>query len=163
MRTTSRRYSRSSRKRPASTSARSSRLVADDDADVDAARDVLADAPQLAFLNHAQHLGLRARRQLADFVEEQRAAVRLFEHAGALGDGAGERAARVAEQLGLDQVVGQRRAVQRAERAVAARAAAMNRPRDQLLAAAALAVDQHRERRRRRALDGAAAARPSPA
>ena len=41
---------------------------------------------------------------------------RLLEQPGALGDRAGERAARVAEQLGLDQFVGQRRAVERAER-----------------------------------------------
>ena len=51
------------------------------DAHVDASRDILADAAQLAVLDHAQHLGLRARRQLADFVEEQRAAVRFLEHA----------------------------------------------------------------------------------
>ena len=52
-----------------------------DDADVDAAGDVLAHAPQLPFLNDAQHLGLRARRQLADLVEKERAAVRLLEDA----------------------------------------------------------------------------------
>ena len=50
-----------------------------DDAHVDGARRVLADAPDLALLQHAQQLGLRARRQLADLVEKQRAAVRLLE------------------------------------------------------------------------------------
>ena len=39
------------------------------------------DAPDFAFLQHAQQLGLRARRQLADLVEEERAAVRLLEQA----------------------------------------------------------------------------------
>ena len=86
-----------------------------DDPHVDAARQVLADAPHLAVLQHAQQLGLRARRQLPDFVEEQRAAIRLLEQPGPLGRRAGERAARVAEQLRLDQLVGQRRAVDRAE------------------------------------------------
>ncbi len=49
------------------------------DARVDAARHVLADAPDLPVLQHAQQLGLRARRQLADLVEEERAAVGLLE------------------------------------------------------------------------------------
>ena len=153
MRTTSSRYSRSSRNRPAATSCRRSRLVADTMRTSTRREDVLTDAPQLALLNDAQHLGLRARRQLADLVEQQRAAVRLLEHARALGDRAGERAAGVAEQLGLDQVVGQRRAVERAERAFCRRGSAWMRARHQLLAAAALAFDQHRKRRRRRALD----------
>ena len=81
--------------------------------------------------------------------------MRVLEDAGAIGHRAGERAARVAEQLGLDEIVGQRRAVERAERAVAAPAAAVNRPRHQLLAAAALPFDEDRERRRRGALDRA--------
>ena len=43
-----------------------------DEPDVDASRDVLADTAHFAFLERAQHLGLRARRQLSDFVEEER-------------------------------------------------------------------------------------------
>ena len=81
IRTTSSRYSRSRRKRPRATSRAQIAVGGGDDADVDAARDVLADAAQLPFLNDAQQLGLRARRQLADLVEEQRAAVRLLEDA----------------------------------------------------------------------------------
>ena len=123
--TTSSRYSRSSRNRPRLDLLPQVAIGRRHDPDVDAPRDVLADAAQLPFLNHAQHLGLRPRRQLADLVEEQRAAVRLLEDAGAIGDRAGERAARVAEQLGLDEIVGQRRAVERAERLV--RAAALPR------------------------------------
>ena len=82
-----------------------------DDAHVHGARRVLAHAPHLALLQHAQQLGLRARRQLGHLVEEQRAAVGVLEQPGARADGAGEGAARVTEQLGLDQVVGQRGAV----------------------------------------------------
>jgi hypothetical protein len=67
------------------------------DANVDAARKVLADAPQLPFLDDTQQLGLCTRRQLADFVEHQSAAVRLLEHAGALVNGSGKRPAGVAE------------------------------------------------------------------
>ena len=46
-----------------------------DEPHVDAAGVALADAPHLAVLDHAQQLGLRARRQLPHLVEEQRAAV----------------------------------------------------------------------------------------
>ena len=63
-----------------------------------------------------------AERQLADLVEEQRAAVGQLEAALALRDGAGERALLVTEQLALEQRLGQRRAVDRHERAGARRA-----------------------------------------
>jgi hypothetical protein len=68
-----------------------------------------ADALELALLQHAQQLGLQVERHLADLVEEQRAAVGELERAGARGDGAGERALLVAEQLALEQVLGARR------------------------------------------------------
>ena len=50
-----------------------------DDAHVDPPVLVLADAPDLPLLQHAQQLDLHARRDLADLVEEQRAAVRRLE------------------------------------------------------------------------------------
>jgi hypothetical protein len=109
------------------------------DPDVDAARDVLTHPPQFPFLDRPQQLGLGARRQLADLVEQQRAGVRLLEDARPLGDGARERAAGVPEQLGLDEIVGQRGAVERAERPAVPIASAMERPGDQLFAAPALA------------------------
>ena len=124
-----------------------------DDARVDAARHVLADPADFAFLQHAQQLGLRARRELADLVEKQRAAVRFLEQAGALAHRAGERAARVAEELRFEQVVGERGAVDRAEPAVAPRPETMDRARDELLAAAALPFDQDGKRRARGAQD----------
>ena len=52
-----------------------------DDAHVDRAARVLADAADLALLQHAQQLDLHRRRHLADLVEEQRAAVRRLEQA----------------------------------------------------------------------------------
>jgi hypothetical protein len=57
-------------------------------------------------------------------------------------DRAGERALGVAEQLALEQVVGDRAAVDRDERPGGA-AALVQRPRHQLLAGAGLAADQH--------------------
>ena len=53
--------------------------------------------------------------------------------------GAGERALFVAEQLGLDQLLRHRRAVHGDKRPLAARAAIVNRARDQFFAGAGLA------------------------
>src|SRR5262249_10924760 len=66
-------------------------------------------------------------------------------HAGVIAGRAGERAARVAEQLALDELGGELRAVDRLERAAAA-ARAMDRLGDVLLAGAGLAEEQHRRR-----------------
>ena len=65
---------------------------------------------------------------------------------------AGERALLVAEQLGLEQVLRDRRAVDRDKRAVGARTERVERAREQLLAGAALAFEQHRRVGRRRAV-----------
>src|SRR5881409_2303847 len=56
----------------------------------------------------------------------------------------GERALLVAEQLRLEQRLGQRGAVDRDERTAAPRRARVDRARDELLARAALALDEHR-------------------
>ena len=56
---------------------------------------------------------------------------------------AGERAALVAEQLRLEELLGERSAVDGDERTGAARAEIVDRARDQLLAGARLAGDQH--------------------
>ena len=67
--------------------------------------------------------------------------------------GAGERAAHVAEELRLEQRLGDRAAVDRHERPRRAPAVRVDRPRDELLAGAALADDEHGRRRRRRVRD----------
>ena len=88
----------------------------------------------LALLQHAQQLRLQRRRQLGDLVEEHRAAVRLDEQPGPIAARVGKRAPLVAEQLALQQRVGNGRAVDRDERTLAARAVEVQRLRDQLLA-----------------------------
>ena len=55
-----------------------------EDTHVDAPRPVLTDAPHLAFLQDAEQFDLHGRRYIADFVEEQRAAVRGLEETGAV-------------------------------------------------------------------------------
>ena len=109
-----------------------------------------ADALDLALLQHAQHLGLRvapcrrsrrgtACRRAACSNLPRRCCVR-----------AGERALLVAEQLALDQLARDRRAVELHERPVCALASARGWRARQLLAGAALAGDEHAARRRRR-------------
>ena len=88
-----------------------------DDAHVHAQRAGAAEPLELVLLEHAQDLRLRARAHVADFVEEQRAAVGLLEAADALLVGAGEGALLVTEQLRLEQVLLERRAVDLDERA----------------------------------------------
>ena len=70
-----------------------------DDADVHLDRPRRSEPLDLAFLQHAQHLGLRLGAHVADFVEEDRAAVGLLELADLLLGRAGERSLLVAEQL----------------------------------------------------------------
>ena len=66
-----------------------------------------------------------------------------FEAAGAVGIGAGERAALVAEQFAFGELGGEHRAVEADEWAGSAAAQRVNRLGDELLAGAALAADQH--------------------
>ncbi len=63
-----------------------------------------AHALDLAFLQHAQQLGLHHRRHVADFIQKQRAAMGLFEFADVPRRRAGEGSFLVAEQLGFDQL-----------------------------------------------------------
>ena len=102
-----------------------------------------AEALELALLQHAQQLHLRAEVDVADLVEEERAALGHLEAPLLAGVGAGERALLVAEQLRLDQRVGQRRAAHLDERLLRAQRVVVDGVRDQLLAGARLAADQH--------------------
>src|SRR5690606_15857444 len=103
----------------------------------------LADADDLALLEHPQQLGLEVERQLADLVEEDRAAVGLLEAAGAVDHRPGEGALAVAEEHPLGELAWDRGAVLDDEGAGLARRAVVQRPRDQLLAGAGLAADEH--------------------
>src|SRR5207247_6481196 len=114
-----------------------------DDAGVDTKHLAAADALELARLQKPKELDLEGRTHLTDLVEEEGAAVRELELALSLHVRAGVGAALVAEQLGLQQGVGDRAAVDRDERPVAPRAVRVNGPRQELLARSALALNQH--------------------
>ena len=88
-----------------------------DHAHVDVARLIGADRAHLADRERAQQLGLHGDADLADLVEEQRAAIGAAEQPLARV-GAREGAAHVAEQLALGEVLRQRGAVDRHERAL---------------------------------------------
>ena len=105
-----------------------------------------ADGAHLALLQRAQQLRLQPERQLADLVEEERAAVRLRRRGPCAAVFASVNAPRdVAEQLALEQRLGHRRAVDGDERARRLRRLRWwMRARDELLAGAALAGDEHR-------------------
>jgi len=97
-----------------------------------------ADAHDRALLEDAQQLALRVEGQLADLVEEQRAGRCGLEEARL----------RAAEQLVLDERLGQRRAVEPDERTGAPRAESVDLLGDDLLADAGLADHEHGDRRR---------------
>lgn len=126
-----------------------------DDAHVDLARDVLADTFDLAALEDTQHARLQIQRELADLVDEDRAPVCGLEGALALRGGSGEGAPRVTEELGLDELLGHRRAVHHHVRTAGARAGFVDRLGGELLAGAGLAEDEHRGVGGRHLLEGA--------
>ncbi|HSO40690.1 MAG TPA: hypothetical protein VLT33_49530 [Labilithrix sp.] len=113
-----------------------------DDANVHLARVRLADAADLPLLEGAEQLRLHGERELAHLVEEHGAAVRRLEGADPIAIGPGERAADVAKELALHQGRRDRAAVDDHERLVGPRAALHDLRGDELLAGAALAVDE---------------------
>ena len=115
-----------------------------DDADVDLEIARVADAPNHLVLQYAQELHLEREGQLAYFVEKQRAAVGFFEEPAPIAVGVGECALLVAEELALQEILGDGAAVDRHEVTGAPRAPPMQRARDELLARPALAGDEHR-------------------
>ena len=101
-----------------------------------------AHAPHLSLLDGAQQLRLQRGRDVADLVEEERAPVGRLDQSGLGPDGTRERALLVTEQLGLEQRLGKRRAIDGHERAGDAGAVRVDGASDQLLAGPRLAADE---------------------
>ena len=105
---------------------------------------IAANTLKCAALAHdAQQFDLRARIDLGDFVEENRAAVGLLEPANAPFVCAGERAFLVTKQLALQKLRRKRRAMHRHKFRFVAAAQIMNGVCSQFLACSAFAFDQH--------------------
>ena len=102
------------------------------------------DAGKPLLLQEPEQLHLNIRWQLTDLIEKQRAAVRCFDQSFPLHVRASEGAFLMPEQLTLEQVLGDRVAVDRDEGPVFARTAPMNRKCSHLLACPAFAKQQHR-------------------
>ena len=118
-------------------------LRSGDHPDVDRNRPRAADALHGAVLQHAQQLHLHGVRDVVDVVEEDRAALGELEPARPILDGAGERPALVAEQLRLDERLGEDRAAHGHERPVPPRARVVNQVGDELLAGSGFPRDEH--------------------
>ena len=106
-----------------------------------------------ALLQHPQQLHLRAGGHLADLVQKERTRVRQLKSPQTSLSRAGECALLVSEQFALQQRLWERPHVHRNERLRTTRAQAMNGPRHELLARAALTFDEHRARHRRNLFD----------
>ena len=112
------------------------------DPGVDCDRLASADPLDHPLLQESQQLDLKRQRNVADLVEEQCPAMGELDLALGRLDRAGEGALFVAEQFGLEQVFGDRRAIDRDEAAAAAPARLVQAAGEQFLAGPARA-EQH--------------------
>src|SRR5882724_1313840 len=87
---------------------------------------------ELLLLQDAQQLRLQLKRNIADFIQEQRAAIRRFEAAQFLRHCAREGAPFVTEELAFEQSERNRRAIQLHKRAMPAPAVVVDSLRNQL-------------------------------
>ena len=119
---------------------------------VERPRDMAADTFDRHLLDRAQQLRLSWQREIGNLVEEQRTAVRELELAGPTAH-AGGCAILDAEELGLQQGLNQRCAVDGYERASGAGALLMDRSCHELLPGPALSFHENGEARRRHPAD----------
>jgi hypothetical protein len=109
--------------------------------DVHTHRCCAAEAIDLLLLQGAQQLGLQPHVHLADLVQQQRAAIRRLEFAYTSGDRAGERTLLVSEQFRYQQIVRDRRTVQRDKRPHRSARPLMDVPRQHFLSGPRFAGD----------------------
>ena len=104
---------------------------------------IRADGLHFAGLREPQQHRLHSQTHLAEFVEEQSAAIRLTHEAHFVAIRAREAAASVSEQFRFQQGLGNAAAVDRDERSVGASAVRVNELRDHFFADARFTEDQH--------------------
>src|SRR5712691_4558402 len=112
------------------------------------------DAVHFSILQRPQEFYLTGRTDFADLVEKQRASVRKLEFAFLLLVRSGESSSLMSEQLAFQNVLVQRTAIDRHERAGGPPAVLVNSAGHQLFSGAAFAGNQHVHVRARRLLDG---------
>src|SRR5262245_57788351 len=118
-----------------------------DEAHVDRRLPRRTDARHASVFEHAEQLRLRALRELGDLVEQQAPAARGLDVTDFAAVRTGERAALVAEELALDQSVGDRRAVDSYVRPFRTRAPSVDESSEHFFADAGPAQDQDGARR----------------
>src|SRR5579863_810827 len=114
-----------------------------DDANGDRRR-LAADRRDHSLLQGAKNLRLQGEAHIADLIKEERSVRRLAKGAEPIAGRARESAAHMAEELALHEIVRNGRAIDRDEWLVAAKTMIVDGARDELLAGAGLAGDQHR-------------------
>src|ERR1700675_1187932 len=100
-------------------------------------------ALELLFLQYTKQLGLQRRWNITHLVQEKSTFVGQLETANLLRDGPGERALLVTKEFAFQQIQWNSSAVQSYKRPSDPRADVVDRMRDELLAGAGFAVDQH--------------------
>jgi hypothetical protein len=103
-----------------------------------------ADALERILLEHAQELGLQPRSDLADLVQQQRAAIGQLEPSATQAIGAGESAFSWPNSSDSSRFSLKRRTVHREHRTIRAVAGRVQRSGDDFLPGAAFAADQDR-------------------
>src|SRR5690606_27006308 len=116
-----------------------------EEANVDRSRLDAPERPDAARLDHLRELSLQVGRQVLDVIEKRGSALDVLEEAGSLDLRSGERARSMTEELGLEELRRNRRAVDRLEERIGARTERVNTARDELLPSAGLARDQDGE------------------
>ena len=110
---------------------------------VDFDRGLTANAVKLTFGQHPQQPGLQCRRHIADFIEEQRATIRLFKSSYTSRRSTGKCSTFMPEQFGLKQFGRYCRCVQGDKGFAGTWTVLVQSPRDQLLASAGFTRNQH--------------------
>src|SRR5581483_9690578 len=115
-----------------------------DDPHIDLDRFRTPQALDFAVLQGPEELRLQVERHVADLVEKDRSAIGLLEAADSQIHGARECPLDVPEQLGLEQIVGERAAIHGDKRVIAPGTRRMKRARGDFLSRSGLAPDQNR-------------------
>jgi hypothetical protein len=110
---------------------------------VDPGGTVGPDGTNNAVLEHSEQLGLKRQGHLADLVEKNSPIICGTEQTMTGTGGSGEGAALMPEHFGLEQLMGNRRTVDRNEGAISPPGKIVDSPRDNLFTTATLASDQH--------------------
>src|SRR4029079_18248966 len=102
------------------------------------------DRPHLAFFQHAQQLGLKRQRQIADLIKKQGPAGPPLDETELVANCTGDCTAHMPEQFALNRAFGKGGAVHHLKRSAPLSAQVVDRPRNEFLAGTGFSNDQRR-------------------